>query len=1173
MMSSAEPVACLSAASDLAIANGVVSAPGVTEANGIEPRKTNPALREQADISAKAPVTSVTSSPSAVPVTVADRESTDPNFPGESAPHGKQAAAPPDQPSRTPAAPAQGLPSDPNVSTVMVLPDPNSGNANTKSETTTELVGFLVRGRWLSERLQVDDLDSLVTPDGKRWLPVLRILRVFHFRVEEQASVIRFTVEGVGDVELDLEKKEVRIKDQMSPIELLQAVSEITMKADIYVSPEDLSKILDMELVWNAELYAYLIQLDRKLSIWDFSSGKSLLAMRSKYVEMDLPEALPSANRSREPLQLVEVDWHPSYSLQGSTSGQSKTGSDSHVVNINGPRETFWGNLDNGQYKVQVSHPSLMWASQQGWRWSSDDPYLAHADWFEWTYRLPSAEVTVGDSAFGLSDLVYPVFNATGVRINGLTGWTSEELKTDRSGMGMRQYFGRTHVFEGPAPIGATAELLVNGRTIDVQKVSAQADSPPGMGTYRFEGIELPNGILNEITILIKESNGNEIRVEKSVMGTPQLVPQGRAAYLGIVGSKRDSSLLGKRALDAGDFYGYVTGGRVLYGLTDRLTIGTTLASEQDYNHLFLAEGNTGNTVGGRSYPKSSNQAGAMLSYLPVDNLMLSGDVAGSQAEEGEGQGRYSDMAARMRAQYVPTQTLTLDADFLNLQPSYFDGVDPEVADRRGGEVGLAWNLHRKWTLEGGIGEVGNNLNGQLDHTTVVDYQNIGVMTTVLPRTTLTAKLHHLDVSAEEDSRMLTEFGLNFMPARDLSLYGRVLLGKELTVEEDDRFLSLLRLRHAPQHLSPSQYWAIRKTLNSSNTVGLIYSDTKVEQTLSFVHDLRVPLENHPLLLHTEFIKELMGEPDGGEYGFRGRCEYLFDRVGYNSLGASAEYLHGAYSFFLYLNMRNLYSHHDGRFTNINESRVRPDYGAVHGKVFLDYNGNHLLDANEPGVPNVKVSLGETTSAVTDKNGYYILPASSDASEVRVYLDGSTVPAMYTVTHGTQLAKVYRDSLTEVNLSLAPLISITGRIVVVDPNAAHAKAADPNAPDFTAMVLDVADPNKVRKPVSSVRVSLSDPESNRLVTGSVTAEDGSYYLSDVKPGKYVLRVDAKTLPKSHEITEQERTIEVKPTREEFMEIQLPDFVATIRNEAEQPGDLPVDGKDEEDLKAAPEQKP
>ncbi len=185
-----------------------------------------------------------------------------------------------------------------------------------RKETTTELVGFVVRGRSLAERLQVDDLDSLVTPEGKRLLPLLRILRVFAFKIDEQANVLHFAPEGVGQVTLDLDKKEITIRDQTHPIEFVEAVSEITMKPDFYLVPEELAKILDMELEWDSGMYEYRIQLDRKLSIWKFGSGRSLLSLQTKYIEMDVPEALPAADRSRAGLQLVQLDWHPDYTWQ-----------------------------------------------------------------------------------------------------------------------------------------------------------------------------------------------------------------------------------------------------------------------------------------------------------------------------------------------------------------------------------------------------------------------------------------------------------------------------------------------------------------------------------------------------------------------------------------------------------------------------------------------------------------------------------------------------------------------------------------------------------------------------------------------------------------------------------------------------------------------------------------
>ena len=446
-----------------------------------------------------------------------------------------------------------------------------------------------------------------------------------------------------------------------------------------------------------------------------------------------------------------------------------------HVLDVAGPRETVWGGAANGQYKVQVSQPNLQWSNNKGWRWKNDEPYLAQVDWFEWVQRFRASELTVGDSVFGLGDLVYPVFSATGVRVNGLIGWTPDELGSDRSRMGVQRYFGKSQIFQGTAPIGAEAELILNGRTLDVQKVFPQADSPPGMGVYRFEGIELPNGILNEITIVIKETNGHEIRVEKSIMGTPQLVPQGRAAYLGIAGTKRERRVVDKEMVDPGNFYGYITGGRVLYGVTDRLTVGTVLAGEEDHYHRLLE--NRQLSFNERPYPDSSEHVGGTISYLPVDNLMLSGDVA---ASGGEGQDRYDDLAARMRTEYLPTQKLSLNSDLLNLGPHYFDGVEPEVSDRRGGEIGLSWKLHKNWALESGIGEIGNNLDGRLAETTQVNYQSLGLTTTVVPRSSVTARQHHLDVSTEEEARFLTELGFRTTPATHWSVFGQIFLGERV---------------------------------------------------------------------------------------------------------------------------------------------------------------------------------------------------------------------------------------------------------------------------------------------------------------------------------------------------------------------------------------------------------
>jgi hypothetical protein len=134
-----------------------------------------------------------------------------------------------------------------------------------------------------------------------------------------------------------------------------------------------------------------------------------------------------------------------------------------------------------------------------------------------------------------------------------------------------------------------------------------------------------------------------------------------------------------------------------------------------------------------------------------------------------------------------------------------------------------------------------------------------------------------------------------------------------------------------------------------------------------------------------------------------------------------------------------------------------------------------------------------------------------------------TVPAIYTVTHGTQLANIVRDSLTEVNLSLAPIVSVSGRIVITEPDGRTI-------------------------PLSGARVYLTDVESNRFVADSFTAEDGSYYIGDIKSGEYILQIDEETVSPQYILSEQKRAIKVAPTREIFQEIRQPDFTASVIEE-------------------------
>jgi hypothetical protein len=104
-----------------------------------------------------------------------------------------------------------------------------------------------------------------------------------------------------------------------------------------------------------------------------------------------------------------------------------------------------------------------------------------------------------------------------------------------------------------------------------------------------------------------------------------------------------------------------------------------------------------------------------------------------------------------------------------------------------------------------------------------------------------------------------------------------------------------------------------------------------------------------------------------------------------------------------------------------------------------------------------------------------------------VFLDVETVPAIYSPTHAIQTASVRPGNVTEVNFGVSPLNSVSGVLQSVGPEG------------------DV-------RPVAGARVSLLLAAGKEDVADSVTDERGRYFLGDIRPGHYFLRVDPKTLP-------------------------------------------------------------
>ena len=971
----------------------------------------------------------------------------------------------------------------------------------------TELVGFVVRGRKYTERLMIEDLDSIVLPDGQRRLPLLRMLRTFGVAVLDQAGILSFSPEGVGPVQLDTIRQTIQIKDRIRPLDFTETTSEITLKADLYIRPADLAEILAINLEWDNALYEYRVQLDRTLSIWKRGPGRSLLDIQTELMTGQLPESLPAAERSQAALQLMEVRWRPQY--QGIYGPSSSGSQDSHRLDFSSPQETLWGNLLQGRYRLELSHPELSWENtDRQWSWQNDDAYAARVGRFEWIWPRRDREIALGDSMLGIGELVFPAFDLTGVRMNGLVGFSKAELDSDRSSLGFYPTFSKPFVFEGTAPLGAKAELIINDQVTDVQEVIPEQGTPAGIGTYRFRDVELPTGILNNVVVQITETDGRQSRIERSVVGSPQLLPKGRLAYLAGTGSRRTMVSGIHTPVDIGEFSGHMAAGRVLYGLTDSMTVGVMAGFQEGSfptDTLLFPWSD-------RSYPGSSRHVGVSLVCLPADRLLWSTEAA---ASSGSGNGQYAGYAARTRAEYLATERISLDTDLLYLGSNYFNGQNPDISDRVGGEMGMAWKIARQWSLDTGVGYLTDGLEHSRPDPLQVLYQSTTVGTTAIPKTTLEVGVRSLYADRDKDG-LLAECRILAMPWPSVDLFGNICWGDRLQMDRSDFFWGL-RLKRAPPTLGPSQYWSLRKSLNRSHSLGLGFSETATERTLSLLHYFNTDIAGRPLRFRTELFQDLSLGTAHDAVGVRMTGEYLLDTVGYNRLGASASVEDGAYRFTAYLAIRSLFAQHRGRLTNVNERRVRTAYGAVHGRVFMDYNNNLRLDPGEPGVQGVKVNLAGIRSVVTDKNGYYILSNPRGGSSARIYLDIDTVPALYTVTNGTQVAQIERDSLTEVNLSLVPSVSVVGRVVSSTDDGSS-------------------------EPIPGVRIVLLNAQSGRFTADSLTARNGSFYLGNITPGEYTLKIDAVTLPSRYEAAEQTRPVSVAAGRGAAQDIRVPDWI-------------------------------
>jgi len=965
-----------------------------------------------------------------------------------------------------------------------------------------EVVGFTLRGPRSGQKVAILDMDAIVTPDGKRLMPLLRILERLGVKLTRKEREISFAFGPGGQTLIRTDGKTIERSGRSEPVDMIVSVSEITQKLDVFMSPETVSGILDIPVSWDEDNYEFKAKTERILAMWKSKPRRSLLSIETEDAGPKLPEVHEEAIPRDNAVDFMRLEGQLTYRLRS-----EKQKSAAHSGTVGNLTQTLWGSLADGGYKLRVSQPPW-WVDQTTGRFREGQDAVK-LDWFQWAYEFANTELAVGDATFGLNEINMPTLQMSGVRINGFAGRNDPERSRNRR-YALSPYFLQPHVFEGHAKAGSTVQLFINDRLIETVEVIADSPTKPGFGSYVFEDIDLVPGVLNEIRIAITDPDGLETTLEKEIMGSSVLLGQGETAFLAGAGTNRQRS---RFQADGG-----IVAGRALYGLTDRLTLGGTFAAHKDFWSQYLESRHRRR---GRNYPVSGANAGAQLAWLAFERALLSGDIAASKGRRdpsGDPElDTYDDLAVKLKADVCPIRDVTVQSQLFQFGPDFFDGSNPDLHDRRGATVTGRWKITRKWRVRLSAGTISDNVEARRDETLWANYQGMAVTSMAIPRTSVSLEANRLDPNWEPDPLTIYRLKVRVTPFRNLSLMGDVSTGDTLSLGDHSNFLAGLKLPGITTSRQPTVALTARKTISNQQSFGTSYRANENQSRPSLFHSYRTT-GKHSLQVRTELGWDHDRRTQRGDAYFENRLEYLLDRTGRNRVGLQTRYQREAWTAIAYVNVTNLFAFDGVRPRRMTNRRINPDRGAIHGVVFLDINANALREKGEPGIKEIKVRTGTTAEDITDEKGRFFLPAVGRARNARVSLDMNTVPANYCVIHGTQIARICPGRLTRVDLALSPFIAVIGKVLYTNG--------------------DVPKP----RPLSGVRVFLMDPKTEEIGVDSVTANDGSYYLGEVKPGAYTLKVDVQTIDSQYQLAEPQRRVIIKPQKE-FHEMTLPPFLA------------------------------
>jgi hypothetical protein len=960
----------------------------------------------------------------------------------------------------------------------------------------TTVVGFRlqVQGRFVQRTLS--DFDIIIE-GNERLLPLLRLLRLLKTDFTCAGSSLTFQVEGAPATVVDTQAGTVALSGVAAPTTLKVGISDVTSAAEVYLPEAVMAGILKMTLEWKEESYQYEFTSGRDLAI--FNTERERARAPTTIAGMGWPEEfsgdLPAARVRRigvPRLNFAEVRLQTSQ-LRTHQDAQPQPWT---VL----PNLRAWGEALGGSLVGSVSQRKTLA--------KGSELVLDQANWTTW---LGASEGSLGDNTFGLSELAFPSLSLLGARVNGLAGAGLAGLERDPSMRGRRLTFLPSEEIHGYAPLGTQVTLFINGQELETRTVEPDEESPSGEGLYRFSGRDLLLNRLNEIRLVFRMPDGRTEESRREVLGVNRLVPRGGLAYLGGAGTRSMTRTL-QRETD-----GSFMGGRIYYGLTSRMTIGGYAARQEG----FVQDGfsSPADRFPSRPPPRESTHWGTHLMWMPLDRLFL--DLATGQSSVAGGR---SDRAFKGSAD-LRVGRLQLRSDGFWFGPRYEDGRDFSLGDRAGARLGLSYRSTAHQFFATGV-RVGDNLDHALARTTRLDLGQVGwSLRPGIPRTTVGVKADFLHSPPLADRRLYT-ITVTSSLLRNWSWRSQHFFGTPAVTGSTGQTSSRDELEYRTRLLTGLSLGDVAALSTPTSEVQLERSfDSRWSLSLDYRHSSSYRRALLELARYHWDGLSLQLRAGAGYDWLRSsplvqeRLELALDRGRRNMLMLEHHRTRDEWSVRLLVQLSQVLGFAGHRPYRVTDSRFDPNTGGVLGRVYLDKNGNGIADRGEPGLPDVQVITDTGWRAVSGLDGRFLVPADSERRRVRVGLKLSDLSAEYSAVVPAQEAQLRPGMVTHVDLAVATLGSISGRIL-----SASADGRTVGVPGIQVLLLD---------------------ERDHVIAQSTTAGDGSYYLGDVRGGVYRVSVDSRTIPPSLRLESAEVRVEVK-TQERAADVEGVDFLGTAQ---------------------------